>query len=190
MTALPPKVTVRPSWNMFACAPGSSATPSEARYPMGLPRLFARVLVRHRMKNPTAQNLLAALESRRSRFFLDPTLVAQEALAYGDDPQMTNGPSLQLVSPAVPRRVGQGRRSLRGHEQGHFKLAKGSVKGMAAFAAAAQRVAFVCRPAPTSSFPGSCPASACTASLSCWPALVSRLLSDSRLHGCRRTDCA
>ena len=50
---------------------------------------------------------------------------------------MTNGPSLQLVSPAVQGEWAKGADRYGVMNKDHFKLAKGSVKGMAAFAAAA-----------------------------------------------------
>jgi hypothetical protein len=109
-----------------------------AKYPMDIPLMIREGFwASFDPKNPTAQKTLAALEARRDRFFLDPTLVTQEALAYGDDPQMTNGPALQLVSPAVRQDWARGADRYGVMNQEEFKLAKGSVKGMAAFVGAA-----------------------------------------------------
>lgn len=109
-----------------------------AKYPMDIPLMIREGFwASFDAKNPSAQKTLAALEARRDRFFLDPTLVTQEALAYGDDPQMTSGPSLQLVSPAVRQEWGEGADRYGVMDKEQFNLAKGSVKGMAAFVAAA-----------------------------------------------------
>ena len=84
-------------------------------------------------KGASATRTIAEWEKRKDKFFVDPTLAVQEALAYADDPARTQGPDLQLVSPALRQSWGRGAAQY-GELKGETAVrAKGSVKGMATF---------------------------------------------------------
>jgi dienelactone hydrolase len=70
-----------------------------ARYPMDIP-LVARegFWAGVDSASPAVARTLAALERRRDRFFLDPTLVVAEAAANNDDPGTIDRPEVTLVS--------------------------------------------------------------------------------------------
>lgn len=75
-----------------------------AKYPMDLPIMerenhWAAV----DFQSEPAQKTIAAWAKRKDRFFVDPTLVVHTALAYGDDPSVTDGLEIRLASPATQR---------------------------------------------------------------------------------------
>jgi hypothetical protein len=83
----------------------------------------------------TLKRTLDALEERKDRFFIDPTLVVQWALAHGDSPAVTEAPEVQRVSPALLDRWKKTAKQYGDLNAEEYAEAKGSVRGMAAFAA-------------------------------------------------------
>ncbi len=90
-------------------------------------------------ENPVVRATLDAWEQRKDRFFSDPTLVVQEALAFADNPANSDAPDMRLVSPAMAQEWPEAAKRYGDLSGEEFALAKGSVKGMSAFIGAAHR---------------------------------------------------
>jgi imidazolonepropionase-like amidohydrolase len=78
-------------------------------------------------------------QKRKDRFFLDPTLAVQEALARADEPAVKDGRGLGLISPAMRQNWPAGTRQYGDLSPQERLRAKGSVQGMIAFVGLAHK---------------------------------------------------
>lgn len=90
-------------------------------------------------ENPVLRATLDAWSQRKDRFFIDPTLVVQEALASADEPAKRNAAEMSLVSRAMAQQWPEATKRYGELSAEEFALAKGSVSGMIAFVGAAHR---------------------------------------------------
>jgi hypothetical protein len=79
------------------------------------------------------ERTLAAWEQRKDKFFIDPTLVVQEGLAYADSPSRRDSAQLALVSPAMRQSWPNTIKVYGDLSPEEYKNARGSVEGMTTF---------------------------------------------------------
>ena len=79
------------------------------------------------------ERTLAAWEQRKDKFFIDPTLVVQEGLAYADSPSKRDSAQLALVSPAMRQSWPNTMKVYGDLSPEEYKNARGSVEGMTTF---------------------------------------------------------
>lgn len=84
-------------------------------------------------RSDSLRRTLDLWQAHREDFFLDPTLVVQEAFAYADDADRPSDPPVVLGSPAYRARVAKAAADIAKVPPDERALARGSVGGMTAF---------------------------------------------------------
>jgi imidazolonepropionase-like amidohydrolase len=104
-----------------------------AQYPLDIP-VMLRTACWHAYdpKGISAERTVVEWERRKDKFFVDPTLVVQEALAHGDEAAWKERDS-NLVSTALRQEWSRGAGQYGELKAEDYVRAKGSVKGMATF---------------------------------------------------------